>query len=56
MINVIISVKGIQNISDRLYIIVCTFNNFFINIQQVPDQWRDACKLLEFDSIWCTKF
>ena len=48
MINIIISVKGLQKISDRLYISVCTFNKIYYylwQVQQVPDKWRDACKL-----------
>ena len=52
MIHIIISMKGIQKISDRLYIRVCTFNKFIIILQkeqQVPDKWRDACILRKFD-------
>ena len=57
MINIIISVKGLQKISDRLYIRVCTFKkNYYYqrqveqvwDKQQVPDKWRDACKLSKF--------
>ena len=57
MINIIISVKGLQNISDRLYIRVSTFNKIYYyqwqvpDKQQVPDKWRDACKLPK-----CIKF
>ena len=55
MINIIISVKGLQKISDRLYIRVCTFNKIYYyqwqvqqvpDKEQVPDKSRDACKLL----------
>ena len=64
MINIIISLKGLQKISDKLYIRVCIAK--FITIlyitkfiitndrynwyqkQQVPDEWRDACKLPKF--------
>ena len=48
MINIIISVKGLQKISDRLFIRVCIFNKIYYyqrqvpDKQQVPDKWRDA--------------
>ena len=57
MINIIISVKGLQKISDRLYIRECTFDKIYYykwQVQQVPDKlqvpgkWRDACKLPKF--------
>ena len=58
MINIIISVKGMEKIRDRLYIRVCMFNKIYYyhggQVQQVPDKqqvldkWRDACKLLKF--------
>ena len=57
MINIIISVKGLQKISDRLYIRVRTFNKIYYyqwqvqqvsDKQQVSDRWRDACKLPKF--------
>ena len=54
MINIIILMKGLQKISDRLYIRVCTFNKIYYHqwqVQQVPDKWRDACKLSK-----CIKF
>ena len=41
MINIIISVKGIQKISDRLYIP----NLILQEKQQVPYKLREACKL-----------
>ena len=65
MINIIISVKGLQKISDRQITDVC--RSYIISVhrgmhaykklllpmtgttvpdkQQVPDKWRDACKL-----------
>ena len=49
MINIIIPVKGLQKISDRLYIRACTFNNIYYylwQVQQVPDKWKDACIIL----------
>ena len=51
MINIIISVKGLQKISDRLCIRVGTFNKIYYyqwQVQQVPEKWRDACKLPKF--------
>ena len=72
MINIIISVKGLQKISDRLYIRVCIakfitilyitkfiitndrYNRYHADKQQVPDTWRDACKLpkcIKFDAV-----
>ena len=54
MIIIIISVKGLQKISNRLYILVCTFNKIYYyqwqvpDKQRVPDKWRDACKLPKF--------
>ena len=57
MINIIVSVEGLQKISDRLYISVYTFKKIYYyhwqvqqvsDKQQVPDKWRDACKFLKF--------
>ena len=57
MINIIVSVKGLQKISDRLYLNVCKFYKIYYyqwQVQQVPDKqqvsdkWKDVCKLPKF--------
>ena len=50
MINIIISVNGIQKISDRLYIRVCTFNKFFIisdryNRYQITNRYQISLEI-----------
>ena len=57
MMNIIISLKGLQKVMDYT-LDVCTFNKFYFlpewQVQQVPDKqqepdkWRDACKLHKF--------
>ena len=39
MINIIVSVKGLQKISDRLYIMVCAFN--------IIHYYSDRCQINE---------
>ena len=56
MINIIMSVKGILKIIDILYIRSCTFKKFNHKreVTVVPDKWRDACTLHNFDYIECS--
>ena len=48
MINIIISVKGLPRIGDRLQLRYARLTNLFLQVkQQVPDKYREACKLLK---------
>ena len=50
MINIIISVKGMQKISDRLYKDMHGLTKLLLQVkQQVPDKWKGASKLLKLD-------
>ena len=54
MINIIILQKGLQKISDRLYISVCKFDKIYYykwQVQHEPDKCKDACTLHK-----CIKF
>ena len=56
MINIIISLKGLQKISDGLYInlLLPVTGTKVPDKQQVPDEWKDECKLpklIKFDAI-----
>ena len=50
IINIIISAKGIHKINNSLYKGHERLTYLILQEkQQVPDKWRDACKLLKFD-------